>query len=90
MCHSVQMEISGLLSALGVGIMIGVFGRVLTPNMAPIGCILTVIIGVVGALLGSLVGVAAGWGFWATFAIQVLIATILVSIVAALSRPRQP
>ena len=82
------MEITGILSALGVGIVIGLLGRLLAPTMQPIGCLLTIIIGSVGALLGTALGSYLGWGFWPTFLVQILIAVILVSIVAGLTRSR--
>ena len=80
------MEISGLLSALVVGIIIGLIARILVPSMQPIGCIVTILIGIVGGAGGALIGSSEGWDFWLTFGTQVLIATILVAIVAAAFR----
>lgn len=80
------MEISGLLSALVVGIIIGLIARILVPSMQPIGCFVTILIGIVGGAGGAFIGSAAEWGFWLTFASQVLVATILVAIVAAAFR----
>ncbi len=80
------MEITGLISGLFVGIIIGLIARLLVPSMQPIGCFVTVLIGIVGGAGGALIGNAAGWGFWLTFAVQILIATVLVAIVAAAFR----
>lgn len=80
------MEISGPLSALVVGIIIGLIARILVPSMQPIGCFVTILIGIVGGAGGAFIGSAAEWGFWLTFASQVLVATILVAIVAAAFR----
>jgi uncharacterized membrane protein YeaQ/YmgE (transglycosylase-associated protein family) len=47
---------------------------------------MTIIIGVIGGALGAVLGNALSWGFWLTFGAQILIATILVALVAALFR----
>ena len=84
------MEMTGLLSGLFVGIVIGLIARLLVPSMQPIGCLMTIIIGVIGGALGAVVGNAMSWGFWLTFGTQILIATILVAIIAALFRRGTP
>ena len=80
------MEIDSILSGLGAGIVIGLIARIIVPSMQPIGCLITILIGVVGGAAGGLIGSAANWGFWLTFATQIVIAAILVAIVAALFR----
>jgi len=80
------MEMTGLLSGIFVGIIIGLIARLLVPSMQPIGCLITLLIGVIGGAGGEFIGNAAGWGFWLTFGLQILIATILVAIVAAAFR----
>ncbi len=84
------MEIEGILSGLLAGVVIGLIARILVPSMQPIGCLMTVFIGVVGAGGGLLIGQAADWGFWLTFITQIVLATILVAIVAALFRKSSP
>ncbi|MFM7146286.1 MAG: GlsB/YeaQ/YmgE family stress response membrane protein [Actinomycetales bacterium] len=82
------MAPSGILSGLLAGICIGLIARLLVPTMQPVGCIMTVFIGIVGAFGGLGLSNVLGWGsnFWLTFILQVVIATILVAIVAALFR----
>lgn len=84
------MEMTGFFSILGVGIVIGVIARILVPSMQPIGCIMTIICGIAGAGIGTWMGVqffGQEWGFsWLTLILQILAATILVAIVAALFR----
>ena len=80
------MEIDSILSGLGAGIVIGLIARIIVPSMQPIGCLMSILIGVVGGAAGGLIGSAANWGFWLTFATQIVIAAILVAIVAALFR----
>jgi uncharacterized membrane protein YeaQ/YmgE (transglycosylase-associated protein family) len=82
------MEISGVLSAIGVGIIIGLIARILVPSMQPIGCIVTIVIGIIAAFIG--LGIANYFGFassfWLVFIVQIFVATILVAITAFLFR----
>jgi len=86
------MDPSSILSGLGAGIVIGLIARILVPSMQPIGCLITIIIGIVGAFLGLAVANVAGYvdSFWLVFLTQILIATILVAITAALFRKAGP
>ena len=81
------MDINGVISAIFVGIVIGLIARILVPSMQPIGCIVTIIIGILAAFAGlwiaSMANIAS---FWLTFIIQIFIATILVAITAFLFR----
>ncbi len=84
------MDMYGIFSILGVGIVIGVIARLLVPSMQPIGCFMTIICGIVGAAIGLWLGgrfsdPADGFSF-VTLILQILAATILVAIVAALFR----
>ena len=83
------MAISGIFTAIFVGLLIGALGRILVPKSQPVGCLLTMIIGIVAALAGAAVGNSQGWGFWAVFAVQLLIAAIIVAIFTAALRPRR-
>jgi len=82
------MEPSGIISGLLAGICIGLIARLLVPTMQPVGCIMTIFIGIVGAFGGLGLSNVLGWSqsFWLTFILQVVLATILVAIVAALFR----
>lgn len=82
------MDPSGIISGLFAGICIGLIARLLVPTMQPVGCLLTIFIGILGAGGGLVAANAMGWGgnFWLTFILQVVIATVLVAIVAALFR----
>jgi uncharacterized membrane protein YeaQ/YmgE (transglycosylase-associated protein family) len=71
--------ISGIISALIVGLVIGALGRLVVPGRQKISIWLTMLIGVVAALLGtllaSLIGVADTKGFdWIELAIQIALA----------------
>lgn len=84
------MEISGVLSAIVIGIVIGVLGRLAVPGRQHIGILWTLVVGIVAALLGS--AVAAGLGVantsgpdWIEWLIQIALAALGV---AALGRSR--
>ena len=81
------MDINGVISAIFVGIVIGLIARILVPSMQPIGCIVTIIIGILAAFAGLWIANAVDiTNFWLTFAIQIFIAVVLVAITAFLFR----
>ena len=82
------MTPEGIISAIFVGIIIGLIARILVPSMQPIGCIVTIIIGILAAFAGLWAASAFGYSdsFWLTFITQIFIATILVAITAFLFR----
>ncbi|MGW5369956.1 GlsB/YeaQ/YmgE family stress response membrane protein [Streptomyces sp. NPDC004009] len=82
------MEISGVLSAVVIGIVIGVLGRLVVPGRQHIGILWTIAVGIVAALAGS--AIAAGIGVadtkgpdWIEWFIQIALAAVGV---AALDR----
>jgi uncharacterized membrane protein YeaQ/YmgE (transglycosylase-associated protein family) len=84
------MEISGIISAIVIGIVIGVLGRLVVPGRQHIGVLWTVLVGIVAALLGS--AIAAGLDVadtkgvdWVEWLIQIALAA---AGVAALDRSR--
>ncbi|MGW6908864.1 GlsB/YeaQ/YmgE family stress response membrane protein [Streptomyces sp. NPDC054940] len=84
------MEISGIISALVIGIIIGVLGRLVVPGRQRIGVLWTILVGIVAALLGS--ALAAGLGVadtdgvdWIEWLIQIGLAALGV---AALDRTK--
>ena len=79
------MEITGILSAIGIGIVCGLIGRMLVRSYAPVGCIMTIILGILGAAIGWWLGEQVfGWtNFWLTFFLQVVISAVLIGIFIA-------
>lgn len=84
------MEIDGVVSAIVIGIVIGILGRLVVPGRQHIGILLTILVGVVAALIGS--AIAAGVGVadtdgvdWAEWLIQIALAALGI---AALDRTR--
>jgi len=84
------MEISGIISAIVIGIVIGVLGRLVVPGRQHIGIVLTILVGIVAALIGSAIAnafdVADTKGIdWIEWLIQIGLAALGV---AALDRTR--
>ncbi|SHF61408.1 GlsB/YeaQ/YmgE family stress response membrane protein [Streptoalloteichus hindustanus] len=81
------MAVTGIISALIIGLIIGALGRLVVPGRQSIPLWLTIAIGVAAALLGTIVaralGVAHTKGIdWIEIFIQVGLAAIGVSIAA--------
>jgi uncharacterized membrane protein YeaQ/YmgE (transglycosylase-associated protein family) len=81
------MEVGGIISAIIVGLILGVVGRALAPGKQSIPIWLTVGVGVVAALIGSAVvgslNDTDGWD-WLELFVQVVLAVIGVMAAAAL------
>jgi uncharacterized membrane protein YeaQ/YmgE (transglycosylase-associated protein family) len=80
------MEISGIFTALIIGILIGALGRLVLPGRQKIGFWLTLLVGVVAALLGTLVagllGVDDTRGIdWIELALQIAFAAGGVALI---------
>jgi len=87
------MEISGIFTALLIGLIVGALGRLVLPGRQKIGLWLTLAVGVVAALLGTLVaglfGVADTRGVdWIELALQVGFAAGGVALVDGLRSRR--
>jgi uncharacterized membrane protein YeaQ/YmgE (transglycosylase-associated protein family) len=82
------MGISGVISAIIVGSIIGGLGRLVIRGKQHISVPLTIVIGIVAALIGTFLAVALGVGTWIEFFIQVGLAAIGVSLVTGGRRSR--
>ena len=87
------MSVSGIISAVIVGLIIGALGRLVVRGRQNISIILTILIGIVAAILGSLIadwlGVGDTGGIdWIEFFIQVALAASGVALVAGSFRRR--
>ncbi|MEU2385321.1 GlsB/YeaQ/YmgE family stress response membrane protein [Streptomyces sp. NPDC012461] len=81
------MEISGVISAIVIGIVIGVLGRLVVPGRQRIGVLWTILIGIVAAFIGT--GIASGFGVadtkgvdWVEWLIQIALAALGVAAVS--------
>ncbi|WP_326841116.1 GlsB/YeaQ/YmgE family stress response membrane protein [Streptomyces sp. NBC_01558] len=78
------MEISGIITAIVVGIVIGILGRLALPGRQHIGILWTILVGIVAALIGTAVAgafdVADTDGIdWIELAIQIGLAAVGVA-----------
>ena len=82
------MTITGIITAIIIGAIIGVLGRLVVPGRQNIPIWLTILIGIVAAFIGtfiaSLIGVASTGGIdWIEIVLQVVVAAIGVYVAAA-------
>jgi uncharacterized membrane protein YeaQ/YmgE (transglycosylase-associated protein family) len=85
------MHVSGIISAIIVGLIIGALGRLVVPGKQKIAIWLTLVIGIVAALIGtfiaSILGVANTRGIdWIELILQVVLAAVGVVLVSGRSR----
>ena len=88
------MTVTGIISALIVGLIIGALGRLVVPGKQNIPIWLTMVIGVVAALLGTVIANAVGVGDtkgfdWIELLFQVILAAIGVALVAGVGGRRR-
>jgi uncharacterized membrane protein YeaQ/YmgE (transglycosylase-associated protein family) len=83
------MTVTGIISAIVVGLIIGVLGRLVVPGKQSIPIWLTIVIGIVAAFIGT--AIARGLGYantngidWLEILTQVVLAAVGVSIAAGL------
>jgi uncharacterized membrane protein YeaQ/YmgE (transglycosylase-associated protein family) len=83
------MPVSGLISALIVGLIIGALGRLVVPGKQNIPIWLTMLIGVIAAIIGTFLANALGVGDtrgidWIEIVIQVALAAGGVALAAGM------
>jgi uncharacterized membrane protein YeaQ/YmgE (transglycosylase-associated protein family) len=83
-----KMTITGIISALLVGIVVGALGRLALPGRQHIPIWLTIVIGIVAAFIGTAIARAMGLPTategidWLELIVQVVVAAIGVALVA--------
>ncbi|OAN28682.1 GlsB/YeaQ/YmgE family stress response membrane protein [Mycolicibacterium iranicum] len=89
------MTITGIITAILVGIVVGALGRLVLPGKQPIGMLLTILVGIVSAFIGTalarVIGIptATGGIDWMELLVQVVVAAAGVALVAALMGRRR-
>ena len=84
------MTITGIISAILIGIVVGVIGRLLVPGKQPIGMLITILVGIVSAFIGTAIARALGIPTatsgidWLELLVQVVVAAIGVARVSAI------
>ncbi|MFD0206260.1 MULTISPECIES: GlsB/YeaQ/YmgE family stress response membrane protein [Saccharothrix] len=81
------MTVSGIISALVVGLIIGALGRLVLPGKQSIPIWLTILVGIVAAVIGTFIANALGVGDtrgidWIEVIIQIALAAGGVSLAA--------
>jgi len=87
------VTVTGIISALIIGLVIGALGRLVVPGRQNIPIWLTMLIGVGAALLGTVIARAAGVADtarldWTEIFIQVVLAAIGVALVVGVAGRR--
>jgi uncharacterized membrane protein YeaQ/YmgE (transglycosylase-associated protein family) len=89
------MTITGIITAILIGIVVGVLGRLALPGKQPIGMLLTILVGIVSAFIGTVLARALGIATatngvdWLELLVQVVVAALGVALVAALMGRRR-
>ena len=84
------MTVTGIITAIIVGAIIGALGRLVVPGRQPIPIWLTIVVGIVAAFIGTLLARALGIPTatngidWLELLVQVVVAAIGVVVVANL------
>ncbi|MDT7709857.1 MAG: hypothetical protein QOG20_5464 [Pseudonocardiales bacterium] len=84
------MTITGIISAIIVGAIIGALGRLVVPGRQPIPIWLTIVVGIVAAFIGAFIASAMGYANanggipWIEIIIQVIVAAVLVVLTSNL------
>jgi uncharacterized membrane protein YeaQ/YmgE (transglycosylase-associated protein family) len=84
-----DVEVTGIITAIIIGLIIGALGRLVVPGKQNIPIWLTLVIGVVAAIIGTFIASALGvddtGGIdWIELLIQVVVAAVGVALVAGL------
>ena len=89
------MTITSIITAILIGIVVGVLGRLVVPGRQPIGFLVTVLVGIVSAFIGTAIARALGIPTatngvdWLELLVQVVVAALGVALVASLMGRRR-
>jgi uncharacterized membrane protein YeaQ/YmgE (transglycosylase-associated protein family) len=89
------MTITSIISAILIGIVVGVLGRLVLPGKQPIGMLVTILVGIVSAFIGTAIARALGIPTatsgvdWLELLVQVVVAVVGVALVSALMGRRR-
>jgi len=89
------MTITGIITAILIGIVVGVLGRLLVPGKQHISVIVTILVGIVAAFLGTALARALGIPTatngidWLELLVQVIVAALGVALVSGITGRRR-
>ncbi len=84
------MTITSVITAILIGIVVGVLGRLVVPGRQPIGMLVTILVGIVSAFIGTAIARALGIPTvtsgidWLELLVQVIVAALGVALVSAM------
>ena len=90
-----EMTITGIITAILIGIVVGVLGRLVVPGKQNISVLVTILVGIVAAFLGTALARAMGIPTatngidWLELLVQVAVAAVGVALVSALMGRRR-
>ena len=85
------MTVTGIITALIIGLIVGALGRLVVPGRQHIPIWLTMVIGVIAALLGTVIANAIGISTntpgvdWGELLVQVILAAVGVALVVGVA-----
>ena len=89
------MTITGIISAILIGVVVGVLGRLLVPGKQRIGMLPTILVAIVAAFLGTALARAMGIPTatsgvdWLELLVQVVVAALGVVLISGLTARRR-
>lgn len=89
------MTITGIISAILIGIVVGIIGRLVVPGRQPIGILVTILVGIVSAFIGTALArtmgipTATSGVDWLELLVQVIVAALGVALISALMGRRR-
>src|ERR1700704_6142779 len=89
------MTITSVITAILIGIVVGVLGRLVVPGRQPIGMLVTILVGIVSAFIGTAIARAIGIPTvtdgidWLELLVQVIVAALGVALLSALMGRRR-
>jgi uncharacterized membrane protein YeaQ/YmgE (transglycosylase-associated protein family) len=90
-----EMTPTGIITAILIGVVVGVLGRLVLPGKQPIGMLITILVGIVSALIGTWLArqlgipTATNGIDWMELLVQVIVAALGVALVAGLMGRRR-
>jgi uncharacterized membrane protein YeaQ/YmgE (transglycosylase-associated protein family) len=89
------MTITGIITAILIGIVVGVLGRLVVPGKQHISVIVTILVGIVAAFIGTALARAIGIPTatngidWLELLVQVVVAALGVALVSGITGRRR-
>jgi uncharacterized membrane protein YeaQ/YmgE (transglycosylase-associated protein family) len=89
------MTVTGIISAIVIGLIVGALGRLVLPGKQRIPIWLTILVGIVAAFLGTALARAIGIPTategidWTELLVQVIVAAVGVGVVVAVTSGRR-